>query len=176
MLTTAQLTSNTQLVWGRWTENRTSSLERITVPYDVAVANGRQVTVGNDFHALFRVEQGSKNLNPGLGVLGFNLSQAQATLNVAGARDLMDVYGGQLNVDIENRRFSTSLDLGHAATGKFQYQDSGLVFDSGVFNSRHGLQATAGVLSIDGKEAGYFFETTVPAGQIEGLTLWSVQP
>jgi hypothetical protein len=35
---------------------------------------------------------------------------------------------------------------------------------------------TAGVLSIDGSEAGYFFQTKVSAGSIEGLTLWSVKP
>jgi hypothetical protein len=32
------------------------------------------------------------------------------------------------------------------------------------------------VLTVDGKEAGYFFETSVSAGDIEGITLWSVKP
>jgi hypothetical protein len=172
-----QLTRNTQLVWGRWFERRLDN-ERITVPYSVAVSDGREASVGSDSYALFRLEHGSKDLNikPGLGVVAFNLNQAQAILNTGSARELMDIYGGLLNINFDARQFSTSLQLGHTATGRIEFRDAGRVFDGGTFRNRTDEQVTAGVLSIDGREAGYFFQTTVPAGAIEGITLWGVKP
>lgn len=172
-----QLTRNTQLVWGRWLERRLEN-ERITVPYGVAAADNRVVAVGSDSYALFRLEQGSQDVDikPGLGNLGFSLSRAQAIINTGSARELMDVYGGLLNINFDERLFSTSLQLGHAATGRIEYRDSGIVFGGGTFRNRTEDQVTAGVLSVDGTEAGYFFQTKVPAGSIEGLTLWGLQP
>ena len=177
-LTTQQLTSNTQLVWGRWFE-RGLDKERITVSYADAAQPGQEVAVASDSYVLFRrIENGAQDVNikPGLGVIGFNLTQAQAILNTGTTRELMDVYGGLLNINFDERSFSTSLQLGHAATGNFEYSDAGRVFDGGTFRNRVDGKATAGVLSIDGREAGYFFQTTVPAGAIEGITLWSVKP
>lgn len=174
VVSSAELTRNSQLVWGRWGGNPLAN-QRITVTYAQAFAEGRQATVGNDHYALFRLESGSKDVNPGLGVLAFDLTQAQATLKTANGSELMDVYGGLLNINIEERHFSTSLQLGHSATGKFEYSDSGLVYAGGIFRNRSDDKVTAGILSIDGSEAGYFFETTVDAGAIEGLTLWSIQ-
>jgi len=169
------LIKSNQLVWGRWSESRNAN-ERITVSYDAAVASGNQVTIGNDRYVLFRKEQGSSDINPGLGVLAFNLSQAQAILKTGAGESLMDVYGGLLNIDIEERRFSTSLQLGHSATGNFEYSDSGLVYSGGIFRNRSDTKTTVGSLSIDGSQAGYVFETTVDAGRIEGITLWGLQP
>jgi hypothetical protein len=169
------LTQNTQLVWGRWAGRQLEN-ERITVSYAQAFSEGRQITIGNDHYALFRLENGSKELKPGLGILAFNLTQAQAYLSTEKGAELMDVYGGLLNINIDERLYSTSLQLGHAATGKFAFTDSGHVFGGGIFRNRTDDKVTVGSLSIDGTEAGYFFETTVDAGKIEGLTLWSVQP
>ena len=30
----------------------------------------------------------------------------------------------------------------------------------------------AGALSLDGKEAGYFFDKALPAGNVSGITVW----
>ena len=48
--------------------------------------------------------------------------------------------------------------------------------EEGVFNSKTPRQSMAGAVSLDGKEAGYFFEKTLDTGLIEGLTLWNVKP
>jgi hypothetical protein len=172
---TAQtLTTNSQLVWGRWIERNLDS-ERITVPYEVAIANNRQATIGNVAHALFRVEPAGKSLQPGLGVLAFNLTMAQAQYRSGGKVELMDVNGGQLNLDFNQGLFSTSLQLNHAATGNVTFEDSGRIYTD-IFRSVSDTQSMAGTISLDGKEAGYFFEKSLQNGSVEGLTLWSQKP
>jgi len=170
----ATLTNN-QLVWGRWTEGDLGS-ERITTSFVDAISLNREGTVGNNSYGLFRTEAGTKLVNPGLGILGFALGQAQANYRDASGTSLMDVNGGSLNLDIEARLFSTTLQLNHAATGPLSYSDSGTLSSSGYFRSRSDTQITAGAISIDGKEAGYFFQKTLEQGSIDGLTLWNRLP
>ena len=62
------------------------------------------------------------------------------------------------------------------ATGAVKFADSGLLYSGGYFHSRSATQAMAGATSLDGAEAGYFFEKTLQNGYIEGLTLWGRQP
>ncbi|MCH8134997.1 MAG: hypothetical protein IIB77_03345, partial [Proteobacteria bacterium] len=49
---------------------------------------------------------------------------------------------------------------------------SGSLFDGGFFHSRSDTQNIAGAVSIDGTEAGYFFNKQLDNGSIQGLTLW----
>ena len=169
------LTTNSQLVWGRWLE-RNVDVARITVPYEVAIQEGRQATIGNLVHALFRVEPAGKSLQPGLGVLAFDLTKAQAHYRAGGQISLMDVNGGQLSLDFNQSTFATSLQLSHAATGNVAFNSSGRIYDGGFFHNNGTTQSMAGAVSLDGKEAGYFFEKTLDSGSIEGLTLWGQKP
>lgn len=173
--TATALTSSAGLVWGRWIERNLDN-QRISVSYSIAIENGRKVTVGNLAYALYRVEPAGKSLQPGLGVLAFNLSKAQAHFKSAGQSDLMQVSGGQLNLDFNQQLFSTTLQLSHAATGNLTFTDNGRIFDDGIFRHNSDAQTTAGAVSFDGKEAGYFFEKVLDNGSIEGLTLWNVKP
>jgi hypothetical protein len=170
-----QQLTNSQLVWGRWTEGDLRQ-ERITLSYFDAIASGRDGTVGNNSYALFRIENGSQVVKPGLGVLGFSLNQAQANYRVDGTASLMDVAGGTLSLDFNQNRYSTSLNLNHVATGAINLSDSGRIYAGGYFHNRVPGQVTAGAVSLDGLEAGYFFEKTLPTGTIDGLTLWGRQP
>jgi len=174
-LAPAVLTTARQLVWGRWVERNLDSA-RISVSYDVAIENGRKVTVGNLQHALFRVEPAGKSMQPGLGILAFNLTKAQAHYKTGGQIDLMQVNGGELQLDLTQQRFSTQLQLSHAATGSIVFSGAGNINEEGVFHNNTALQSMAGAVSFDGKEAGYFFEKTLNNGSIEGLTLWNVKP
>ncbi len=169
------LTTNTQLVWGRWIERSLDSA-RVTVSYEVAIENGRKTTVGNLAHALFRVEPAGKSLQPGLGVLAFNLAKAQAHFKAGGQIELMQVGGGELKLDFNQQLFSTNLQLSHAATGNITFSGNGRIFEDGIFRSNNETQSMAGAVSFDGKEAGYFFEKSLSNGAIEGLTLWNVKP
>jgi hypothetical protein len=170
------LISNNQLVWGRYAYADITS-ERITVDAQLAEDRGFQGTVGNNVYALYRLElDGRKLVQPGLGVLGFTLNQAQAVFKSGGAAELMSVFGGQLNINFEERTFATALQLGHAATGPITFSDSGRIFDYGNFFNRGETQNIYGSVSVDGSEAGYYFDKTLDNGKIEGLTLWGRQP
>jgi FecR protein len=171
----AQALTNSQLVWGRWSEARAPN-ERITVSYDTARADGRQAAVGNAAYGLFRAEVGSKEVRPGLGVVAFNLVQAQSFYKTEGRSELMDVKGGKLSIDFDQSLFATSLQLSHAATGNIEFNDKGRIFGGGYFHNNSDTQAMAGAVSLDGAQAGYFFEKVLATGSIEGLTLWGKQP
>ncbi len=170
---------NGQLVWGRYSNANLDS-ERITVLYDPAhtleILNGRQDTVGDQKHVLFRTGAPGQTVQPGLGVLAFSLNKAQVQYTSAGKVELMQVNGGQLSLDFVEAKFSTSLQLNHSATGDITFAESGNIFYGEFFTSNGETQSMAGTVSLDGKEAGYFFEKTLAKGTVEGLTLWSRKP
>lgn len=175
-LTSAALTEN-QLVWGRWSDGARSANERITVSYATATEPGRAVTIGNSAYALYRIENdGTKEVQRGLNTLDFNLSQAQAMYTTEGRSELMKVYGGDLSIDFNLNHFATSLQLNHAATGNVNFSSSGKVHGGGYFHNRGGVDDIAGAVSIDGTQAGYFFEKALENGHIDGITLWGLQP
>ena len=175
-----QALTNRQLVWGRWSNStQVGANERITVSYDIATADNRKITIRDDrgLYALFRTENGPNIVQHGLGVVGFALNQAQATYSQNGVGSLMSVSKGALSIDFNQSRFTTSLDLNHAATGPVTFSDSGMIFHGGYFHSRNPGQVMAGAVSLDGAEAGYFFEKTLQnGGLIEGITLWGRLP
>jgi hypothetical protein len=176
--TVEALTVNKQLVWGRYSEANLAN-ERITLSHDTAFIPGVRVqSVGNFNYGLFRAESGTSLVQPGLGVLKFDLAQAQANYTSGGTTELMDVLGGNLQIDFEKERFTTDLLLSHAATGKIEFNEKGVLFPGGYFHPVNGntTQSMAGAVSLDGKEAGYFFGMTLNNGSVEGLTLWNRQP
>lgn len=159
-----------QLVWGRFAGG-TGSAERITATYTEA-RSSRSVTVGSLDYAMFRPEKGSIVINHGLGVVGFSLSSAQAFFTNASGTSPMRVASGNLNIDFDQSRFSTDLNLSHAATGNVAFSAQGRIDEAGYFTSLGVDQRMAGAVTIDGREAGYFFEKQLLDGGIQGLTLW----
>jgi hypothetical protein len=163
-----------QLIWGRYANGRSDYQERITLSFDEARI-GREVTVGNLDYGLFRTENGSKRLDSGLTVVSFGLSSAQAFYNSSSGVVAMEVGGGTLDIDFQENSFATVLNLNHNLTGELEFVASGRLFDGGYFHSRTESQTIAGAVSLDGSEAGYFFEQQLLQGEIQGLTLWNSQ-
>lgn len=163
-----------QLIWGRYSNAGLDDQERITLAFDEA-RNGREVTVGNLDYGLFRSENGSKRLDSGLTVVSFGLSSAQAFYNSSSGVVAMEVGGGTLDIDFQENSFATLLNLNHSLTGELQFVASGRLFDGGYFHSSTESQKIAGAVSLDGSEAGYFFEQQLLQGDIQGLTLWNSQ-
>lgn len=163
-----------QLIWGRYANGRSDDLERISLTFDEARI-GREVTVGNLDYGLFRTENGSKRLDSGLTVVSFGLSSAQAFYNSSSGVVAMEVGGGTLDIDFQENSFATLLNLNHNLTGELEFAASGRLFDGGYFHSRTESQTIAGAVSLDGSEAGYFFEQQLLQGDIQGLTLWNSQ-
>jgi hypothetical protein len=171
----AELTER-QLVWGRFSENRLDN-ERISTAFELARA-GRATTVANNQYALFRTEFDTQLVKPDLGVMGFELDQAQAVFTGATGSSLMYVHDGELSLDFNLNRYYTSLSLGHVQTGEVGFTDSGRIFGGGYFHSDDvsASSSLAGAVSLDGTEAGYLFKKLLETGRIDGLTLWSAAP
>lgn len=165
--------SSRQLVWGRWSEEQIDS-ERITLAYAEAKAN-RAVAVGNADHILFRNEDNGSRVDRGLGLVSFDLSSAQAFYSSDSGVVAMRVEGGNLDIDFNRSEFATALELNHHLTGAVGFTANGSISDGGYFNSRDASQRIAGAVSIDGQEAGYFFERQLLDGDIHGLTLWDAR-
>jgi hypothetical protein len=84
----------------------------------------------------------------------------------------MEVNSGKLSIDFNQSTFATQLGLSHNLTGAVEFSAAGSIYDAGNFYSNTDTQKMAGAVSLDGVEAGYFFEKQVLNGNVQGLTLW----
>ncbi|HXD41649.1 MAG TPA: hypothetical protein VN649_13865, partial [Ramlibacter sp.] len=160
------------LKWGRWA-SASAGQGDFSVSRGEA-GEGRAVTVGNADYLLYRIENGSGALVPGLGSYQFNLDRGFAQYNLAGQLSAAAVEQGKLSIDFGASRFATDLRVSNAFTGAVSISGSGFIRSDGIFNDRSVAgQAIAGATALDGKTAGYFFEKAVGAGTLSGITLWS---
>lgn len=160
------------LQWGRWAAVAAGvgdfSMTR------VQASDGRSVTVGNEQYVLYRAENGSSDLVPGLGSYQFNLDKSFAQYQSAGQVSAAAVQQGSLTLDFGNRHFATSLLVSSQLTGPIGIAGAGFIRGDGIFFDRSiDGQAIAGAAALDGKSAGYFFEKSVGTGSLSGITLWS---
>lgn len=168
-MSTASLRQN-NLIWGRWGDGQ-GAQERITTSFAQASA-GRDVTVANTAYLLFRDGGGRELIRAeALGPVSFALDSAQAFFHSGSGVVAMAVNGGKLDINFDSREFATQLNMSHALTGKVEFVSSGVLDSVGFFHSQVG-DKLAGAVSIDGAEAGYFFEKQLQDGGIQGLTLW----
>lgn len=159
------------LIWGRWSEGQAEQ-ERITVAMADAQA-GRDVTIpGGSDYLLFRDGNGGERIERGLGPVSFDLVSAQAFYHSDSGVAAMAVNGGSLDINFDSNQFATSLQMNHSLTGDVSFEASGRLYDGGYFHTRSDTERMAGAVSLDGKEAGYFFEKQLENGGIQGLTLW----
>lgn len=158
------------LVWGRW-GNGQGELEKLTLAY-ADVREGRDVTVGNDSYVLFRDGDGKTRVQSGLGPVSFALHSAQAFYHSDTGVFAMTVKGGTLDINFNNNQFATELNMNHSLTGDVDFIANGFIYDGGYFYTRSATERMAGAVSLDGTEAGYYFEKQLEAGGIQGLTLW----
>lgn len=166
----APVLARRNLVWGRWGAGQ-GDAERITLAYADAV-DGRDVTVGNADYILFRDGDGRTRVQSGLGPVSFSLTSAQAYYSSESGVVAMTVSNGALDIDFDTSRFSTQLNLNHDLTGNVIFAADGRLYDGGYFHARSATERIAGAVSLDGAEAGYFFEKQLENGGIQGLTLW----
>ena len=162
-----------QLVWGRYADAPLDT-DRLALPFEEANAF-RRISVGSLDYGLFRAEVGHNRLASDLGVVGFQLTSAQAVFNSATGVAAMIVNGGNLDINFQDSTFSTALDLMSDPTGQVFFTASGKVADGGFLRAIEATQRVAGAVSFDGSEAGYLFEQLIEGGFISGLTLWDGQ-
>lgn len=158
------------LAWGRW-GGQPFPGDTISLTYAEARA-GREVTVGNDYYALFRPESSLPALVSNLGRVDFTLRDAQVHLLRGGVAELGRVDSAWLSVNFAARDFATGVAMSHPQAGAATLEAAGKVRDDGIFAVRNADGRVAGALTLDGKEAGYFFERIVPLGTFIGITRW----
>ncbi|MBC5764744.1 FecR family protein [Ramlibacter albus] len=166
-----------QLVWGRWEWVKPVDGDTISRVFEEATQNGRVSTVGDGAYGLFR-QAASENallqttdtsanfrLHSGVGQLAYQ--QGRDTL-----LDPVKVDSGTLNVDFTKQTFATQLNVSGTRIGNESVTAAGIVRPNGYLLGQSGNAYVAGALSVDGKEAGYFFQRSLPAGALSGITLW----
>ena len=170
-LTTADI-GDRQLVWGYYAKTPVDA-NRVALSRNQA-AEGRSISIGNLDYGLFRsdAEDGSRTLRQDLGIVGFQLSSAQAVYNSATGIVAMAVRDGNLDINFQDASFLTTLTLDHALTGQVDFAATGRLFDGGFFRALEAAQKVSGAVSFDGSEAGYLFERQLENGLVSGLTLW----
>jgi hypothetical protein len=124
------------------------------------------------FTLLFRDGDGKTRIQAGLGPVSFALHSAQAFYHSDSGVVAMTVLGGSLDINFNNTQFATELNMNHSLTGNVDFIANGFIFDGGYFYTRSATERMAGAVSLDGTEAGYFFEKQLASGGIQGLTLW----
>ena len=84
----------------------------------------------------------------------------------------VQVGGGSLSVDFVKSTYATQLNVSNARIGAESVASNGTIKPNGVLQTQGGNAFVSGALSLDGKEAGYFFLKSLPAGQLSGITQW----
>jgi len=159
------------LVWGRWMAQPWPG-DNLSQTFAEASA-GRKVTAGNEFYALFRPEPPLPVLVSNLGRVDFTLRDAQVHLLRGGVAELGRVDNAWLSVDFAARQFATGVAMSHPQAGAVSLELAGRVRDDGIFAVRAADGGVvAGALTVDGREAGYFFERPVSGGSFIGITRW----
>ena len=162
-----------QMVWGRYGAGK-GDLERITYAYELA-GEGRRISIGTLEYGLFRPDPDGRNVNSGLGTIDFDLTAAQAFYENQGNTVAMQVNDGELSINFDRNLFSTGLTLNHDLTGTVLFSADGRVYDGGFFRMSDNTQRISGAVTLDGTEAGYYFQKQLEQGNVSGLTLWDAR-
>lgn len=164
----------TRLVWGRWAQAPAAG-DALTTSFRQAM-RGNEVTVGDGYYFLFR-QPNVPNQLPSLGnQVNFKL-QASAAQYRTPANEIVSaqIDGGSFTIDFAQRNFTTQLQLQSNGIAPQNLQYSGKVdVQTGIFLSPtvNGQGSLAGALSLNGRQAGYLFNSPVGLGSVSGATLW----
>lgn len=163
------------LAWGRWAYAGQGDTHQHDISQLRELASqGRSVTVGNNFYALYRQSDTPSVLGAALGRFDMALQGAEAQFHPGGAAPAQaaQVLGGQLTLDFGAQNFATQLQLSSPATGAQTLQAAGSLNHEGIFIQRQPGLNVGGAVALDGKTAGYFFEQAFGTGNLSGITLW----
>ncbi len=163
-----------QLQWGRMPWAAALSAETLSVALEQATASGRASTLGNGAFSLFRDNPMGAQFAATEASAQFRLAGGTGQLSADQGRKIeaVTVSGGALSVDFARATFDTRLTISSPRLGTDNVSANGLVRPNGFMLGQGGNAYVAGALSLDGKEAGYFFDKVLPAGNVSGITVW----
>lgn len=164
-----------QLSWGRWSATPFIEGDQLSrSAADAAKGGTRESTLGNGIYGLYRSTSGANAVfAPAETSASFRLNAGAAQLNLNDARtEPVRIDNATLTVDFARSTFATQMGLSSPSLGRDALDVSGKVQSNGYLLPQAGNGYAAGALSLDAKEAGLFFEKSVPAGYLRGITLW----
>ncbi|MDP3875755.1 MAG: FecR domain-containing protein [Methylobacter sp.] len=162
--------------WARWGGQWKG--DSMSQPYG-EVRDGKKVTVGNKYFALFRTPSAVSELQPRTGAYDFKLSQGQVHFISNGPTwqkdkiTLANLDAATLHVDFAQRQFNTHLEMSNLKQESAILTMSGSIRDNGVFAAKDTTGQVAGALSTEGGHAGMFFEREIQSGTFHGITDWT---
>lgn len=160
----------TQLVWGKFRDADQLPLT-LPVTYEEASA-GRKVTVGQlSAYALWR--EGGGPPSTLRGTADFAMAAGEGYYSAGGQNTVLSLGQPQLQVNFDNKTFSTQLGITGDGVPTAQLSVSGKVDTEGMFLGRTTDQRVAGALNALGNQAGYLFQINAATGTYNGITLWT---
>ncbi len=164
----------TQLSWARLLS--AADGDTLSVTFAQAIKDGRQSVTGNGAFTLYRDGAATALLASADTSANFRLVGGTASLvwddRGSPVVDPVRVDNGTLSVDFSRATYSTQVNVSSARLGADNVASNGVITPTGMMQSVGGNSGSMGALSLDGKEAGYFFVKTVAAGNLNGITLW----
>lgn len=161
-----------QLIWMRWPWTQTSATDTLSQAFDAATLKGHELITTDGAYVLMRVNPEGRALLTSDGRADFRLAGATAQLVRADILDPVTINNGRLSVDFARASYTTLLNVSADRLGTQELAASGQIQPNGGMSGSTGNMVTRGALSTDGREAGYFFSSNQPAGQVRGITVW----
>ncbi len=167
------LVTASRLVWGRWSHAPVPG-DNLSIGFREALT-GNEVTVGDGYYFLFRTP-GSPNLLPSLNnQVDFKLTSSSAMYRQP-SNDVVaaSVNSGAFSIDFAQRTYATQLQVSAEGIAPQSVQFAGKIdTNTGIFlGSGANGQSLGGALTLNGRQAGYFFRAPVGNGSLSGATLW----
>ncbi len=166
--------TSSKLVWGRWFQVPLPG-DSLTTDFRTAFS-GNEILVGDGYYFLFRAP-GTPNLLPSLNnqvEFKLNASSAQYRLpsnEMTAAR----VDAASFTVNFAQHTFDTRLQVSSKGIETQNLRYSGKIDLTTGFLVNSVVKPTidfGGSLTLNGREAGYFFSAPVGFGSVSGATLW----
>lgn len=160
------------LVWGRYSWTKPLDGDDFSLAFEQALLQGRESLGGNGAYSLLR--QSGSGFVPTEPALSFRLASSAATVLRDEGRTLeaARVEAGSLYVDFARSTYATQLNVTGPVLGQDIVKAQGNITPSGAMQMTQGNAYMLGGFNHTGSEAAYLFSKTVPAGLLQGITLW----
>ena len=173
-------TESSPFAFGRWYRNAWDG-DQLSQPFKQA-SDGRKVTVGSPYYAVFKESLAPMNVPWGQSVqFDFKLTDGSVHFieNTPGwlspkvSEAKLGIGSSFLRINLADQSVSTRIGMSHDQAGSTQLNVSGTINEQGMFAARGDSGMAAGALSGEGGHAAMLFEKTVEGGVFHGISTWS---
>lgn len=162
-----------ELVWGRYSWTQALDGDDFSRAFEQALLQGRESLGGNGAYSLLR-QSAAGGFMPTEPAVNFRLASSAATVlrDEGRTREAALVEAGSLYVDFARATYATQLNVIGPVMGRDIVKAQGNITSSGAMQMTNGNAYMLGGFNTTGSEAAYLFSKSVPAGLLQGITLW----